>query len=337
VRVNITGLILGKRIIYSLILSFLIVMDSFGQDPTFSQFYANALYLSPSFAGATEEYRLSLNYRNQWPAVPGVFHTYSISFDKAMPNFNSGIGVLATYDVAGSGNLSTTNIGLVYSYDFNINREWHVRPGVNFKFYYIGLDINRLIFNSQITGSGTTPSVTPPPFNKLADVDFAASALAYNERTWFGFTLDHLLSPKTSFYGDDASVPVKFNFYGGIQVLKKTRLKQKDQDVLSIAINYQRQEKFNQTDIGVYYYKNPLIFGIWYRGIPFITTQAGDAIIGLIGIKTEKLHIGYSYDFTISNLISSTTGAHEISLVYEFNNLSLGQRKRIKSIPCPEF
>ena len=172
---------MGKRIIYSLILSFLIVIDSFGQDPTFSQFYANALYLSPSFAGATEDYRLSINYRNQWPAVPGVFHTYSISFDKSMPNFNSGVGVLATYDVAGSGNLSTTNIGLLYSYDFNINKEWHIRPGVNFKFYYIGLDINKLIFDSQITGSGVSPSVTPPPFNKLADVDFATSALAYND------------------------------------------------------------------------------------------------------------------------------------------------------------
>ena len=331
------GLILGKRIIYSLILSFLIVIDSFGQDPTFSQFYANALYLSPSFAGATEDYRVSLNYRNQWPAVPGVFHTYSISFDKSMPNFNSGIGVLATYDVAGSGNLSTTNIGLVYSYDFNINREWHIRPGVNFKFYYIGLDINKLIFNSQITGSGITPSVTPPPFNKLADVDFATSALAYNERIWAGFTLDHLLTPKTSFYGDEGFVPIKFNVYGGIQVLKKTRLKEKEEEVLSIAFNYQRQRKFNQTDIGLYYYKNPLIFGIWYRGIPFLTTQAGDAIIGLIGIKTKQLHIGYSYDFTISNLISSTSGAHEISLVWEFNNLSFGQRKKVKAIPCPEF
>jgi hypothetical protein len=82
-----------------------------------------------------------------------------------MPNFNSGIGVLATYDVAGSGNLSTTNIGLLYSYDFNINKEWHIRPGVNFKFYYLGLDIGKLVFNSQITGSGTSPSVTPPPFD----------------------------------------------------------------------------------------------------------------------------------------------------------------------------
>jgi len=329
---------LVKRIIYLLILPFIIIAESFGQDPTFSQFYANALYLSPSFAGATEEYRFALNYRNQWPAVPGVFHTYSISFDKAMTSFNSGIGVLATYDVAGSGDLSTTNIGLLYSYDFNINKQLHIRPGVNFKFYYLGLDIAKLVFNSQLTGSGVTPTITPPPFNNVADVDFATSALVYNERAWAGFTLDHLLAPKTSFYGDNSTVPVKFNMYGGVQVLKKTRLMQKNQEILSVAMNYQRQGRYNQTDIGLYYYKEPLIFGLWYRGIPLITSQAGDAIIGLIGIKTKQLHIGYSYDFTISNLISSTGGAHEISLVYEFNNLSLGQqRKRIRAIPCPEF
>jgi len=329
---------LVKRIIYFVGLSFIIVTDSFGQDPTFSQFYANPLYLSPSFAGATNEYRLAVNYRDQWPAVPGVFNTYSISFDKAMPNFNSGIGVLATYDVAGSGNLSTTNIGLLYSYDFNINKEWHIRPGVNFKFYYLGLDIGKLVFNSQITGSGTSPSVTPPPFDNVADIDFATSALIYNSRTWAGFTLDHLLTPKTSFYGNDATLPVKFNFYGGTQILKQTRLRQKSQEILSVAINFQKQGKFYQSDLGLYFYKDPIIFGVWYRGIPLVTSQAGDAIIGLIGIKTKQLHIGYSYDFTISSLIGSTGGAHEISLVYEFNNLSLGQlKKRIRAIPCPEF
>jgi hypothetical protein len=108
-------------------------------------------------------------------------------------------------------------------------------------------------------------------------------------------------------------------------------------EVLSLAINFQKQSKFYQSDIGLYYYRIPLIFGVWYRGIPFATSQAGDAIIGLVGIKTKQLHIGYSYDFTISNLISSTSGAHEISVVYEFNNLSLGQRRHIKAIPCPEF
>ncbi len=326
-----------KKVKYILALSIILVTDTFGQDPTFSQFYANALYLAPSFAGATADYRLALNYRNQWPAVPGVFHTYSISFDKALVNFNSGIGVIATYDVAGSGDLSTTNIGLVYSYDFNITQDWHIRPGVNFKFYYLGLDIYKLVFSSQMTGSGTVPPVYPPPFENVADIDFATSALVYNDRIWAGFTLDHLLRPKQSFYGDDANLPVKINVFGGLQVLRKTRLRQTLQEVLSVAMNFQKQADFYQSDLGLYYYRSPLIFGIWYRGIPFATSQAGDAIIGLIGIKTNQLHIGYSYDFTISNLISSTSGSHEVSLIYEFNSSSFGQRRKIRAIPCPEF
>ncbi len=329
--------LLGK-IKYLTILIVIVTVDVYGQDPTFSQFYANPLYLSPSFAGATEEYRLAMTYRNQWPSVPGVFHTYSISFDKAMPNFNSGIGVLATYDVAGSGDLSTTNIGLLYSYDFNINKEWHIRPGVNFKFYYLGLNINKLIFNSQITGSGTTPPVSPPPFDKVADVDFAASTLIYNDAIWGGFTLDHLLTPKQSFYGDNSKLPVKFNLYGGVRIIGQTRLRKKLVEALSVAMNFQTQGRFYQTDIGLYYYKSPLVFGMWYRGIPFMTSQAGDAIIGLVGIKTKNLQIGYSYDFTISNLITSTGGAHEISLVYEFTSFTLGTtHRKIRAIPCPEF
>ena len=314
------------------------VVDIYSQDPTFSQFYANPLYLSPSFAGATEEYRFSINYRNQWPSVPGVFHTYSIGFDKAMPNFNSGIGVLATYDVAGSGDLSTTNIGLLYSYDFNINQDWHIRPGVSFKFNYLGLNIYKLVFNSQITGGGTTPSITPPPFDNVADVDFSTSALLYNDAIWAGITVDHLFTPKQSFYGDEANLPVKVNVFGGVRLLGHRRLRTKLIEALSIATNFQTQGKFTQTDIGLYYYKNPLIFGIWYRGIPFMTTQAGDAIIGLVGIKTDHMHIGYSYDFTISNLITSSGGAHEISIVYEFSTVAIGStRRRIRAIPCPEF
>jgi len=107
--------------------------------------------------------------------------------------------------------------------------------------------------------------------------------------------------------------------------------------VLSIAMNIQKQNKFYQSDLGLYYYRDPLIFGIWYRGIPFATSQPGDAIIGLLGIKTDQLHIGYSYDFTVSNLITSTQGAHEISLVYEFSSFDLGDRRRVRAIPCPEF
>ena len=329
------------RILY-IAVCLLFFFESFGQDPTFSQFYANQLYLAPSFAGSTDDYRFSTTYRNQWPAVPGVFNTYSVSIDKAVPSFNSGIGVLATHDVAGSGNLSTTNVGLVYSYDFNINRMWHIRPGVNFKFHYLGLDITKLVFPSQLRGTGTTSSIYPPPFENVADIDFAASLLAYNDRIWGGFTLDHLLTPKLSFYGNDGTVPIKFNLFGGIQILNNTRLLRQNYEVLSIAMNFQRQSNYYQTDIGLYYLKHPIIFGVWYRGMPFMTSkemtmQAGDAIIGLIGIKLDQLRIGYSYDFTISSLVNSTKGAHEISLTFEFISPDRANLRRIRMIPCPEF
>ena len=330
---------LRKKIIY-FVVCISIFFESFGQDPTFSQFYANQLYLAPSFAGATEDYRLTTSYRDQWPAIPGVFRTYSFSFDKDLPNFNSGIGVLATYDVAGQGNLSASTVGLVYSYDFNINQEWHIRPGVNFKFHYVGLDIAKLIWPSQLRGSGVTQTIHPPPFENVADIDFTTSLLAYNDRFWGGFTLDHLLAPKVSFYGDNTTVPVKFNLFGGMQIFN-TRLIQKNYEVLSLAINFQKQSNYYQSDLGLYYLKHPLIFGVWYRGIPFMTKkemtwQAGDAIIGLIGMKIDQLRIGYSYDFTISSLVNSTGGAHEISITFEFNNPGKGNRK-IRAIPCPEF
>ena len=123
-----------------------------------------------------------------------------------------------------------------------------------------------------------------------------------------------------------------------MQIARRGRLLNRYSEVISVAGNIKYQDRFWQSDLGLYYYRDPVIFGLWYRGIPFVTSQAGDAIIGLIGIKTQTLHIGYSYDFTISNLIGSTGGSHEISLVYEFITSSLGSRRRMfHAVPCPEF
>ena len=42
-----------------------------GQDPHFSQYYANPLYLNPALAGAQICPRLAFNFRNQWPSITG--------------------------------------------------------------------------------------------------------------------------------------------------------------------------------------------------------------------------------------------------------------------------
>ncbi len=331
--------VLVKR--YLVILLFVLkIMHPVGaQDAQFSQFYAAPLYLASAFTGATEENRITMNYRNQWPALPGVFTTYSFSYDRYFHNFNSGIGFLALYDVAGSGHLSTLNMGLLYSYNIQVNDYIYVRPGIQVKYAQLALDFYRLIFNDQLSPGGNTPPTEQPPFDNIGDIDAETSVLAYTERLWLGTSVDHLFRPKASLYGDETKIPIKVSVFGGAQIIRKGRLLKPIEESLSLAFLFKTQGRFKQLDMGLYWYKAPLMFGFWYRGIPIPMGKgynSRDAMIVLVGYKTKQLQVGYSYDFTVSRLLMDTGGAHEISFMYEFKTTQY-KRRKIHAIPCPEF
>jgi len=62
----------------------------------------------------------------------------------------------------------------------------------------------------------------------------------------------------------------------------------------------------------------------------------------LIGYKHDNFSFGYSYDLTIGNLITSTGGAHELSLLFTFDQGAHAtgahtRSKRMGAVPCPEF
>ncbi len=59
------------------------------QDPQFSQFYANPLYLNPAFAGGALAPRVMMNYRNQWPGLAANYVTTSFAVDHYFANANS--------------------------------------------------------------------------------------------------------------------------------------------------------------------------------------------------------------------------------------------------------
>ena len=111
------------------IFSIFIYSFCFGQDPTFSQFYSNRLYLNPAFAGTAKCPRLTLNYRNQWPGIDNSFITYAASFDQQIDAIKGGLGVQVMSDREGEGVLSTTSAALMYSYQFSINRNFSIRAG----------------------------------------------------------------------------------------------------------------------------------------------------------------------------------------------------------------
>ena len=177
-----------------------------------------------------------------------------------------------------------------------------------------------MIFSDQINSDRIEPvsKELPPSKENRMNIDGSVSSLVYNEKIWFGFTTDHLLRPNLSFFGDKALTPLKYTFYGGAKIISKGRLLKPLDESISVAFQYKMQGDYRQLDIGLYWLNMPMVFGFWYRGIPAVNSQRGDAVAFLGGLKLSHLSIGYSYDFTISNLITSTYGTHEISVIWEF-------------------
>lgn len=323
---------------YLLISIFVIISVSFCRaiDPQFTQFYSAPLYLSPSFAGATQQNRISANFREQWPSIPNGFVTYTLAYDHYFSNYNSGLGFMLLNDQAGTGKLGNTYFDLLYSYDFILLNTWHIRPGISFLYKTFNLDFLRLHFFDQISSSDPNkPTSEPAPTPAIrGHIDGAASVLVYNNDLWSGFTIDHLLKPNESFFGDNTPTPVKISFFGGIKLISKGHLLKPLDESISIAYLFSLQGGYKQLNLGLYWLKSPLVLGIWYRGIPSLNNQWGDAVSFLLGFKTSQLSLAYSYDFTVSNLINSTGGAHEISLIIEFKTQF---KKKYHAIPCPEF
>ena len=288
-----------------------------------------------------------LNYRDQWPSIPGTFTTYAVSYDQFFSKMNSGLGILVVRDQAGSGNLNLTDIGLLYSYDIKIDRYWRVRPGIKFEYGQRGIEFEKLIFGDQLDldDAPATSSLEGRPLPKVGYVDVDASVLAYSSRIWVGFSAEQLLRPNQSLYKyEEGKLPIKYVLHGGYKLpLHKKRMRSRhESQSVTFSMLYQFEGMNDQLDLGSYWNKAPFTLGLWFRGIPVIGKQTGyasiDAVIVLVGYEIYDLKFGYSYDYTLSKLIGVTGGSHEISLIYEFNkNVQLRRKKRQVTIPCPGF
>lgn len=319
-----------------------------GQDPQFSQFYANPLYLAPSFAGGSKRgSRITMNYRNQWPAIKKTYQTYNISFDHYFPKIRSGVGLFYTRDVAGSGDLHISSLGFQYSFDFQISHLWHIKPGLSFSYMRTGINFDKLkfyaeIYEKNIKGNLSYDPAIIPPFESRQDFDFASSVMAYNDQYWFGVKVDHFLKPDLLFYKSSyiQNKPLKeilkYSCFGGVKLRLRDNLLKYYKESLSFTFHYKQQHTYKQLDIGTYYHKNPLVFGLWYRGIPLLKNTPGhDALVFLVGYKISHLNIGYSFDFTISDLQIASGGAHEISFVWDFKIKK--RQKDPEALPCPDI
>jgi len=316
--------------------------ELYSQHYQFSQFYAAQTYLNPAFAGANVCSRVSINYRNQWVGIPGGFTTYQLSYDHYLRNVKSGIGFLMFSDKAGAGSLKTTQFSMQYAYEVKLSKEFMGRGGISFGGVQRSIDFNALTFGDQIARGGASSSVEHLPGDRIMYFDLGTGVLLYSKTYWAGFSASHINNPNQSLLDGLSPLPPEFKLHGGYRyTIYESSGNSKDINAVTFAFNYKKQRAFNQFDLGVYYSKNYLVIGMWYRGIPFYKPRSGyrnnDALIFLFGVAVDKFKIGYSYDYTISKLSNANSlGSHEISMSYQFCSPKKKRQKRIL-ISCPKF
>lgn len=315
-----------------LIIAIIAFSSTYGlaQDPTFTQFYANPIYLNPAFAGSHGCARFAANYRNEWPNLSGNYVTYAAAYDQYFKNISGGIGVLATHDVQGQGTIQTSMIGLIYSYHLRVNRKFSMLFGARAAYYQKFLDWDKLTFGDMIDPRRGFIYQTGDERRGGSRGLFDASAglVGYSKSFFFGVAAHHLNMPDESMIKGVSRLPMRFTGHMGAEI----KLGQQSQYVNTTSIMpniiYQYQNGFQELNIGTYVKYGIFTAGAWFRN--------RDAFILALGINTGTFKVGYSYDVTVSQLNNGTSGgSHEVSLGINLNCKS--KPTTFRTISCPSF
>ena len=318
-----------KRILIVCLLCFT-AGSAYSQDPQFTQFYANPIYLNPAFAGSHGCPRFALNYRNEWPSLTGNYVTYSMSYDQYFKNISGGIGIIGLHDQQGQGTIYTSSLGLDYSYHLKVNRKFSMLFGVKAQMTNKFLDWDKLTFGDMIDprrgfiyATGDVPRGGSRFF-----FDASAGFVGFSKHFFFGGAVHHLNMPNESMIIGESRLPMRFTGHMGAEI--KLGGKSQYKNITSIMPNviYQYQNGFQELSIGTYIKYGVFNVGAWYRN--------RDAFILSIGINTGKFKIGYSYDVTVSKLNNGVSGgSHEVSLGLNLN--CKDKPVSFRTISCPSF
>ena len=337
----------------SLFLFTLLSLSLKAQDPQFTQHVAAPIYLNPAFTGDGDKWRVGSSHRSQWNALDNHFVSNSVYADVYDGSISSGFGIIVNHHQEGLLNLSSTDIGLSYSYDLKItddrsrrNNDTHFRIGAQFSTHSKSLDFNKLVFGSQIDiDNGIINDFSGESLNRQQSDLFgsiSAGALLYKDRWWLGASMHHINEPNQSFLtGSENLLRQKKSLHGGVRVSlgegpRSKRISGYLVRELNVNFNYRSQGGFSQLDLGFQAFLEPYIIGLSYRGIPIRRVDEiinNESVALMTGLKLNGgITFGYSYDITISNLAGRTNGSHEISLSFAWGR----QKKFIRRLRCPK-
>jgi type IX secretion system PorP/SprF family membrane protein len=286
------------------------------QSIVYSQYLFNGLLINPAYAGSHVQVSGTLTYRNQWVNFQGAPETTTLGLHSAFMNGKVGVGLLATNDQIGS----YSNTGLFGSYSYKIKdyRTGGVfSMGVQAGFNNFKGDFGDLPLKGDADDifSGFISEFRP---------NFGGGVFYYNDKLWAGFSVPTLLTNTKLFTGslEQLTTPRFYYLNAGLKLNLDPRTKRL---VLQPSFLVRAQEG---TPLSVDYSLNLVFDDLISIGSSF---RSGDGAIAFINYKlSNKFYVGYSYDYTTSDIQQYSNGSHEIMI-----NFRARIRKVHGSIECP--
>ena len=315
------------------------------QEPVFSQFYFNQIYMNPAMSGIDNRYKVCFNGRQQWSKIPSQFNTTSFSYDSWANAFNAGTSLLYSNNVEGEGLLTTNKFttGLSYRLWDKGNSPLKVQFGAQWIRTVKLIDWSKLVFMDDldpIHGDIFSSAFVPYSSNRYADNNFAlgtvliyrfrrgtrigSNTIGFNLDTELGFAIHNLMSMPDAFFSPYSQKIKKYTGHGSITIPLKI-------NGLTHAIKgsflYQEHGMLSTLQLGARIIAYPFQLGSYYR------IQMSD----LDKYHMESFYFSLSYqqvihkanllvifalskDVTSSKLNTSTNGINEIALIFQSIN-----------------
>jgi len=294
------------------------------QLPLYSQYLYNKFLINPAVAGSDGYTSFNLTAREQWVGYYGAPRTFSFSVQTRMlkrsyilkhisarrkvfrPKTDGRVGLGGYVFSDKNGIVHRTGFQLSYSYHLWLRKETQLSMGLAFTGYHFKIDEKEIDFEDS-----NEPWLNNDLRRGIFVPDATCGVYLLNARYNVGISADQLFEA-TAKIGDFAYKNYRLDrhyyVFGDYTFKLNTRM-----DIMPSALVMMSEQLKPQADIGVtYIYNQAFWIGLTYR--------TSKAIIANLGVKYENLFIGYSFDFTMSEIQNVTYGTHEITCALKFGD-----------------
>ena len=304
-----------KILIYILFIVF--VGNSYSQNYlNISNFiYGQSLY-NPAYSSSYSSVNGLLLYRNQFVGIKGGPQTVAFNIQYPIKTKNFVVGLTAFNQSIGMKN--QTNINANVNYRIAISDKQTLSIGIK------GGIVN---YNFNKSDAVFSDDIDDPFFNQSTESyilpDIGIGLFYFTDKFFAGVSVPQLFSSSfdlNSFKYKNSGFAfseIETFLYGGYIFKLNEDLFLKPSMLVKFMPNASLQPEINAQLI----YKSKFGGGLGYR-------YNESFIFMLKYLITDKLYLGYSYDYITNELTNYSTGTHEITLSFRFNNQSVSSSYR---------